>query len=43
MPSDQEPAPILGTWPRVYALVLALLVFWIVLFAVFTAAYRSFS
>ena len=43
MSSDEESAPILGTWPRVYALVLGLLVVWIVLFAAFTAAYRSFS
>ena len=43
MPSDQEPPPILGSWNRIYALLLALLLVWIVLFAVFTAHYRSFS
>lgn len=43
MSADPDPAPILGSWPRVYALVLGLLVLWIVLFAAFTAAYRSFS
>lgn len=43
MPSDQEPPPILGSWNRIYTLVLGLLVFWIVAFAVFTVQYRSFS
>ena len=43
MSGDQEQAPILGSWMRVYALVLALLIVWIVLFAAFTASYRSFS
>ena len=43
MEPDQEPPPILGQWPRVYVLILGLLVFWIAVFAAFTAAYRSFS
>jgi hypothetical protein len=43
MLSDEDRAPIVGTWPRLYALVLGLLAFWIAFFAAFTAAYRSFS
>ena len=43
MQPDREPPPILGSWRRIYILVLGLLLFWILAFAVFTAQYRSFS
>ena len=43
MPPDPEPPPILGSWNRIYALVIGLLLFWIAVFAAFTAQYRSFS
>ena len=35
-----EPPPFLGTWPRVYAAVLAYLAALIALFYVFTVAFR---
>lgn len=39
-PQDpDEPPPILGSWPRVYAAVLLCLVLYIFLFYLFTKAY----
>ena len=35
-----EPPPILGTWPRVYAVVLGYLAVVIALFAIFTGAFK---
>ena len=43
MPSEREPPPVLGSWRRIYLIVLGLLALWILLFAAFTAHYRSFS
>jgi hypothetical protein len=42
MPPDEDPPPpVLGSWARVYTLVLGMLAFWIIVFALFTASYRS--
>jgi hypothetical protein len=35
----EEPPPILGSWPRLYALVLGVLVVLILLFGAFTRAF----
>jgi hypothetical protein len=35
----EEPPPILGSWTRLYALVLAGLAFWVLLFTILTQAY----
>jgi|GEM_PF-3025674 len=37
--SDDERAPITGSWPRLYALVLGLLAFWITAFYLFSVRY----
>lgn len=37
-PAAEEPPP-LGTWPRMYALVLGNLAFWILVFYLFTRAF----
>ena len=38
-PPPDEPPP-LGTWPRMYALVLGNLAFWILVFYLFTRAFE---
>jgi hypothetical protein len=40
MSSDEEPPPLLKTWPRLYAAVLLWLVVLIVLFYLFTRAFN---
>lgn len=40
---DEERAPLTGSWPRLYALVLGALAFWILLFAWFTERYQPGS
>ncbi len=39
-PVIDEPPPFLGTWPRVYALVVVALITYITLFWFFTKAFR---
>jgi hypothetical protein len=40
MKHPEEPPPVLGTWNRIYALVLGALVLWIILLAVFGRVFR---
>jgi len=39
-PEPEEPPPILGSWNRIYGLVLGVLVLCIALFAVFARCFR---
>ena len=40
MKHPEEPPPVMGTWNRIYALVLGALVLWIILLAVFGRVFR---
>jgi hypothetical protein len=39
-PEPEERPPVLGTWNRLYALVVGALVLWILLFALFVRVFR---